>query len=295
MRVELLVEEIRQQLASSCLREQWDTDRAIVDAEREARSIVHRAQEQALERGGRAEEIARELAERRASGEPLGSVVGRVQFCGLEISTAPGCLIPRRETELLVAAATEVLSAVDPPRPVIVDVCCGVGNIACVLASVFPGARVYACDLTDACVEAAAANVRRLGLSDRVEVRQGDLFGALGSVDLEGNVDLVVCNPPYLSTGRLTSARSKLLECEPREAFDAGPYGLLLHQRAIAEAAPLLRAGGWLGLEFGVGQDRQLRLLFERASRLYEEPVLKADAAGVARVAVARRRAIESA
>jgi release factor glutamine methyltransferase len=290
-----LVEDLRQVLSSSQASEDWDADVAVADPEKEARAIVERAQQLALESSGNVERIARELAERRASGALLGRVIGRVHFCGLEIATAPDCLVPRSDTAVLAAGATEVLSAMGSPRPVVVDMCCGVGNLACALATAFPAARVYACDLTDACVNAASANVRRLGLADRVEVRQGDLFGSLGGLSLEGTIDLVVCNPPYMSTGRLQAARSKLLEQEPREAFDGGPYGMQIHQRAIVEGAPFVRLGGWIGFEFGIGQDRQIKLLFQRYGRLFEDPVLKADQRGATRAALAQRRAPESA
>jgi release factor glutamine methyltransferase len=138
------------------------------------------------------------------------------------------------------------------------------------------------------CVETTRRNVREFGLSERVQVFAGDLFAALDGLGLDGSLDAIVCNPPYISTRRLETERRDLLRHEPREAFDAGPYGLALHQRVIAEGSPLLREGGWLLCEFGVGQARQIELLFARTRR-YGPVKFVHDDKGQARVAMARR------
>jgi release factor glutamine methyltransferase len=126
------------------------------------------------------------------------------------------------------------------------------------------------------------------GVADRVAVAQGDLFAGLVGLDLEGTADLIVCNPPYISQGRLAGDRAPLLEHEPREAFDGGPYGLSIHQRVIREALPYLREGGTLMFEIGLGQDRQLKLLFDRA-RGYSSLLAVPNAAGEVRVVAGRK------
>lgn len=203
-----------------------------------------------------------------------------VRFLGIDIETAEGVLVPREETEILGSAALEMLGA----GTTVIDMCCGAGNLACAIASARPGVRVWASDLTDACVALARRNVERLRLGDRVEVRQGDLFASLEGVD---PVDLIVCNPPYISTGRLAKDSAHLLEKEPREAFDGGPYGLSVHQRVIKEAPEHLREGGHLVFEMGLGQERQLELLFARFKG-FETPRIFRDAAGAPRVVGAR-------
>lgn len=208
-------------------------------------------------------------------------------FMTIELELAPGVLVPRAETELLGRAALEKL-AEGPATPVAVDMCCGSGNLALGIAAA-SNARVYASDLTDETVALARRNTARLGLGDRVHVAQGDMFGGLAGHSLEGAVDLIVCNPPYISTAKLETESAYLLDAEPREAFDAGPYGIALHQRLIAEAPAFLKPGGWLAFEFGAGQDRQVKLLLARA-KAYDEPTFLADATGLPRVAVTRRR-----
>jgi release factor glutamine methyltransferase len=232
------------------------------------------------------------------SADPVQAALqaGRVRFLGLELFVAPGALVPRQETELLGRAAIEALQrqcaegAGEGGAPLrVIDMCCGAGNLACALASSLPAARVWACDLTDECVAVARRNVDNLGLSERVNVLQGDLFAPLAGLGLEGTIDAIVCNPPYISTGRLGKDRAALLVSEPREAFDGGPYGLTIHQRVIQAAPAFLRPAGRLFFEFGLGQDRQLAVLIDRSKR-YTDVEMKLDEASRPRVVGARKR-----
>jgi HemK-like putative methylase len=218
-----------------------------------------------------------------------GSTIGTARFLDVDLEIAPGVLAPREETELLGRTVIDILRR-HPEAQRVVDMCCGSGNLACAVANAVPGVTVWASDLTDACVAFTRRNVERLGLARRVVVCQGDLFASLESLDLAGRIDLVMCNPPYISTSRLEGDRSYLLEAEPREAFDGGPYGLSIHQRIIREALDFLRPGGWLAIEFGHGQEGQLASLFKRA-RGYESPVFITDAEGLPRVVTAQKPA----
>ncbi len=221
---------------------------------------------------------------------------GRIRFMDLELSVAPGALVPREETEILARAALRTLegargslgagAGADPPR--VIDMCCGSGNLACAIATHAPDARVWASDLTDGCVAVARENVAALGLGARVTVAQGDLFAPLAGLGLEGEIDLVVCNPPYISTGRLEKDRKELLAAEPREAFDGGPYGLTIHQRVVKEALPFLRPGGALLFEIGLGQERQVDILFRRATS-YTATQHEKDGAGQVRVVISKK------
>jgi release factor glutamine methyltransferase len=204
--------------------------------------------------------------------------VTRVTFFGVEIESGPGTLIPRPETELLAATALAKLDG-----ETFIDVCCGTGNLACALATRVPALRGWALDLTEPCVATARANVTRLGLADRVTVLQGDLFAPVDAV-----VDLVICNPPYISTSKLATRDD--LAAEPREAFDGGPYGVTLHQRVAREAHRVLRPGGWLVCELGLGQDRQMTQVFARAGG-YDTIEFVNDPQGAPRVVAARRGA----
>ena len=120
-------------------------------------------------------------------------------------------------------------------------------------------------------------------------VGQGDLFAPLADLGLAATIDMVVCNPPYISTGRLQRDRAELLSHEPREAFDGGPYGVSIFQRVIRDAVPFLKPSAYLWFEVGAGQERQVQALFAR-SRAYEPAVIHNDESGVPRVVGARLR-----
>lgn len=232
---------------------------------------------------------ARAMAAARAAGAPLAYVVGRQEFMGIELIAAEGALAPRAETELLGHAALAALRSICTAEQRVIDMCCGSGNLACAIACHLPGARVWASDLTDGCIAVARRNVGHVGVAGRVVVAQGDLFAGLEGLGLEGSIDAIVCNPPYISQGKLDTERAALMEYEPREAFDGGPYGLSIQQRVIKEALPYLRPGGLLLFEIGLGQERQVRMLFERM-KAYEDLRLIENAAGEVRVVSGRKR-----
>jgi release factor glutamine methyltransferase len=216
-----------------------------------------------------------------------------VSFMGVKLGVNEEVLAPREETELLGQTALGLLSGFSGGQgtdaPVVIDMCCGCGNLALAVATHVASTRVFASDLTDGTVAVARANVERVGLGERVVVAQGDLFGGLADRDLTGKVDLVICNPPYISTTRLEGERSHLLKSEPREAFDGGPYGISIMQRLVTEALPFLKEGGWLAFEFGLGQERQAKLLIDR-TRAYAPVQFTHDSSGVPRVVFAQKR-----
>lgn len=207
-------------------------------------------------------------------------------FMNVDIVVGPGVLVPRAETELLGYTALDLLGGIASPR--IIDMCCGSGNLALAVATARPDARIYASDLTPETVATARDNAARLGLTDRVTIVQGDMFSGLAELGLEGSIDLVLCNPPYISTGKLEKESAHLLDAEPREAFDAGPFGIAIQQRLINECQTFLRPGGLLAFEFGIGQDRQAKALLARA-RAFAAPSFRVDADDVPRVLVAQK------
>ena len=207
------------------------------------------------------------------------------RFMSISIAAGPGVLAPRAETELLGRTALELLSGVD--GPVVIDMCCGSGNLGLAIADARRDARLFLSDLTDETTTQARENTKRLGLGDRVTVGQGDMFAGLSALLGEIRADLIVCNPPYISTAKLAGDSAYLLEKEPREAFDAGAYGIAIHQRLIAEAPQYLKQGGWLAFEFGAGQDRQVAMLLKR-SGAYGPVNFAQDAGNVPRVAFAQ-------
>ena len=209
------------------------------------------------------------------------------RFMNIDLELSADVLVPREETELLGRRAVAALQEVGT-APVVVDMCCGSGNLGLAIAASVPSARVWSADLTPETVAVARRNAERLGLMERVTVYPGDLFGALEGQGLEGRVDMVVCNPPYISTSRLEGESAHLLENEPREAFDGGPYGISILQRLVREVLDFLKPGGFLLFEFGEGQHRQVAALLSR-TKAYEPVTFAEDGEGRPRVAMVRR------
>lgn len=228
----------------------------------------------------------------RADSRPAETVARRTyRFLGLDLILQGSVLAPRAETELLARHAITLLRQTGETTPLVIDMCCGSGNVGLAIAHAVKTATLLSADLTEDTVETAKANASLLGLADRATVYRGDLFGALEGQGAEGKATMIVCNPPYISTGRLEGESAHLLENEPREAFDGGPYGISIQQRLVREAPTFLKPGGLLLFEFGVGQERQAQALFAR-SRVFEPLDFPTDEDARPRVAVARLKEI---
>jgi len=193
---------------------------------------------------------------RRIDGEPLAYLTGRQSFMGLELLASAAALIPRAESELLGAAAAQKLrdiAARSAQPPVVVDVCCGSGNLALALAHAVPQAQVHGSDISPEAISLARDNARKLGLESRLTLHTGDLLAPFGA-EFARKIDLLVSIPPYVSTAKMSALPREIVGHEPHLAFDGGPFGVRILLRLIREAPPLLRPGGWLGLEVGLGQ-----------------------------------------
>ncbi|MDI1348157.1 class I SAM-dependent methyltransferase [Aquabacterium sp.] len=239
------------------------------------------------------------LTAQRLAGIPLAHLTGRQTFMGMEMLAGPQALIPRRETELLARAALVHLRAMAQPR--VIDVCTGSGNLALSMAQGVPTARVWGADLSPEAVALAEANARHLGLSERVQWRCGDLLAPFDaseanaanaphgdSADFLGRTDLLLCNPPYISSGKLDSMPAEIVQHEPSLAFDGGPFGIRILQRLMKDAPRFLRSGGWLGLEVGLGQGPAVQQWLARTGQ-FGTPQAVPDDHGQVRSLLAQR------
>jgi release factor glutamine methyltransferase len=184
------------------------------------------------------EEVATYLGyvERRLANEPLQYIEGIVDFGPVEIAVDQRVLVPRPETEYIL---TQTIEAVDNPA-IIVDLCTGSGNLALGLKSTFPKADVYAVELSQAAAAVASLNAQRTGLD--VNVLVGDLFDPLPE-SINGRVDLVVSNPPYLKDAEVADLPADVL-LEPRMALVAGVRGDEVVERIARRVEEWLRPGG---------------------------------------------------
>lgn len=212
-------------------------------------------------------EQLRALIRDRIRGIPLAYITGRQQFMEVEFFATADALIPRDETALLGAAALAKLRAIvcEYGHAKVIDVCTGSGNLALALAWHEPCARIWATDLSEDAIALARRNLLHLDLADRVEFRSGDLLAPFDTPDFHGSVDLLICNPPYISSVKVDGLPQEIIGHEPRLAFDGGPLGIGILLRLISEAPRFLRPGGWLGLEIGLGQGTGIRKRIEQS------------------------------
>ncbi len=199
------------------------------------------------------------MTARRVAGEPLEQVVGWAEFRGLRIGVEPGVFVPRARTGLLVREAVRALrggagSAIGATgaRPVVVDLCCGTGAVGLAVAAEHPGVALWAVDLDPTAVACARRNVAALGPADAT-VLLGDLDAPLPA-ELEGRVDVLVANAPYVPTAEIAHMPTEARDHEPRVALDGGSDGVDLHRRVAASAPRWLAPGGHLLIETSVRQ-----------------------------------------
>ncbi len=201
------------------------------------------------------------IATRRESREPLQHITGESPFRHLVLAVGPGVLIPRPETELVAEWAIDALRHVPSPRPRAVDLGTGTGALALALATEVPNAEVFAIELSTAAAEWAERNIARYG-DERVTLVVGDAASALS--ELDGTIDVVVANPPYIPDSE-KPADIEVMGYDPEIALFGGEDGLRDIRTFIARAALLLRPGGTLVVEHGDGQGEAVRAIAKEA------------------------------
>jgi release factor glutamine methyltransferase len=220
------------------------------------------------------------LVERRCRREPVAYIVGEREFWGLPFEVTPAVLIPRPETELIVEEALSLFGS--QPPAVIVDAGTGSGCLAVALALEFPAARVIATDISDAALSVAARNAARNGAA--VEFRSGDLLEPITE-----SADLIVSNPPYVSSGDAPGLVPEVREHEPHVALFGGADGLAIYARLFPQAAARLRRGGRLIVEVGYDQDDRVAALASRDGWMMSH--VRQDLQGITRTLIFRRDA----
>jgi release factor glutamine methyltransferase len=210
---------------------------------------------------------------------PLQHLTGTAAFGPLTLSVGPGVFIPRPETESMLEWVTAQSL---PAAPVIVDVCTGSGALALALARHWPDARILGIDDSDAALRYARAN----SVDTAVELLCADVTGAGVLPDLDGQVDLVVSNPPYVPDG--AELEPEVLDHDPAHAVFGGPDGMAVIDAVVWLAARWLRPGGWFAVEH---DDTTSSLTCERLSEtgLFDGIVGRTDLTGRPRFVTARR------
>jgi release factor glutamine methyltransferase len=199
------------------------------------------------------------LVRRRASREPLQHITGRAAFRTLELAVGPGVFVPRPETEGVAQLAIDAAMATASPEPVVVDLGTGSGAIALSVAVEVPHARVTGVEVSPAAFIWAKQNLRETG-AENARIVFGDLAHALP--DLDGTVDVVVSNPPYVPSGAIPRDPEVRL-FDPELALYGGPDGLDVVRVLSQTALRLGRSGATLVIEHAEQQGADIRALLE--------------------------------
>jgi release factor glutamine methyltransferase len=186
------------------------------------------------------------MLERRRQGEPVAYITGRRAFWDVELHVGPGVLVPRPDSETLIASAIEHFTGTAGPQRIL-DLGTGPGTLLLAALDIWKGATGIGIDRSRRALSYAAANARRLGLDERADLRTGDW-----AEGLDESFDLVLCNPPYVRTGE--DLGPGVREYEPQEALFAGPDGLDAYRALGPQLPRLIAPGGLAAVEIGHDQ-----------------------------------------
>ena len=225
-----------------------------------------------------------EWIERREHHEPSAYIVGEREFWGLTLRVTPAVLIPRPETEFIVEEALRLVRAEPPAASLrMADIGTGSGCIAVALAHELPQARLVATDVSADALVIASENASRHGVANRIDIVQTSYLDGV-----DGVFDVIAANPPYVREGD-KPALARDVRHEPDVALFGGPTGLRHIDAVLDSAVEKMRPGGWFVMEFGFGQEDQVRELVDARPELRLDHV-RADLQGLPRTAIMQRR-----
>lgn len=227
-----------------------------------------------------------ELMARRLDREPLQYILGETEFMGMTFEVTPDVLIPRGDTETLVEAVLDLEEERMDASPIVVaDIGTGSGAIAVALAKSLPYVHVLAVDVSPEAIAIAERNARRHDVDDQITFRLGD-----GLAPLDGPVRYLVSNPPYIDAADMAGLEPEVRDYEPHLALTPGADPLKWYRVFANEGAKFVEPGGYLAVEVGAGQARQVAALLEALPQYWEKPTMKDDLGRIERVVIARRR-----
>ncbi len=194
--------------------------------------------------------------QRRANREPFQYITGRQEFYGLDFLVTPDVLIPRPETELMVEAATEILREKNSPQ--FCEIGVGSGCISVSILHEVATARAVGFDISKKALQIAGQNAERHKVSDRLELKISDVFANL----IGEKFDLIVSNPPYISSAEVENLQREVRDFEPRFALTDGKNGLTIIEKIIKDAPNFLKSNSFLLVEIGFNQADTVRGMF---------------------------------
>jgi len=196
------------------------------------------------------------MVERRKKGEPVAYITGRRAFWNIDLHVGPGVLVPRPDSEVLIASAIEHFEGRGGPQRIL-DLGTGPGTLLLAALDVWPSATGIGIDVSRRALSYASANARRLGFEQRLKFKIGDWAEGV----TEG-FDLILCNPPYVAEG--AELGPGVREFEPDEALFAGETGLDAYRALAPQLPKLLNPGGLAAVEIGQDQGKAVTGLLAR-------------------------------
>jgi release factor glutamine methyltransferase len=218
---------------------------------------------------------------RRAAHEPFQHITGKQEFYGLDFIVSPDALIPRPETELIVAAAIEILSG--QADPVFCEVGVGSGCIAISVLHHVKAARAVASDISEAALRIAAQNAAKHQVTKRLKLLTSDGFNSLPTA---AQFDLIVSNPPYVPKKDIETLQAEVRDHDPLIALTDGADGLSIIKKLIVESPKHLKPGGFLLLEIGYDQAESVQQMID--SKVWKSANFMPDLQGIPRMAKLR-------
>ncbi len=201
---------------------------------------------------------------RRVNGEPVQYIIGAQSFWTMDLFVGPGCLIPRPETECLIEHAIKLYNILDinTKNPRIADIGTGSGAIALAIATEIPGAKVIATDISADALSIAIKNAKKHDLDKNICFMVADLFKPISNKHC---FDLVISNPPYVTTDEYEKLDIHIRDFEPQDALLAGIDGLDIYKQLIPQSFSFIASGGYLIVETGCNQAELVQGLFNMA------------------------------
>ena len=225
----------------------------------------------------------RELIKRRSTFEPLQYIIGKVEFFGLEFEVNPSVLIPRHETELLVE---EIINSIQKEDHVkIMDIGCGSGNICVALAKHLPNAELTAADISEAALQTAELNAKINLVEKQLSFVNKNILN--GFEEGENQFDVIVSNPPYVSSEDFNHLEPELRLFEPKIALTDDNDGLTFFRKISVIAQSILKDKGKLYFEIGAGQSRQVKNILEENG--FTNIIIKKDYSDIERIIIGEK------
>ncbi|MFH1655320.1 MAG: peptide chain release factor N(5)-glutamine methyltransferase [Candidatus Omnitrophota bacterium] len=228
------------------------------------------------------------MKKRRKISEPIQYITGFTEFMGFHFKVDKRVLIPRQETEILVEQTAALIKSYSSDRKLnVLDLCTGSGNIAICLAKLTKGHKISASDISEEALDLAKENTRLNKVEEKINFLKSDLFAA-GFKEKVNFFDIIVCNPPYLTSSELDNSAIEL-SYEPRIALDAGNDGLLFYRKIIMRSPRYLKKNGLLIFEIGYNQLGKIKQIVGESKEFSIEKIVK-DYSGIDRVIFLKKK-----